>query len=65
MLKGIVPFSCMIVLGVMFWHMRVSTCAPESHVRVSKLMTGFNHYCVWVQSDAWGIGWYVPDSCVM
>jgi len=24
-------FSCIIVLGVMFWHIRVSLCAPEPH----------------------------------
>jgi hypothetical protein len=24
-------FSCIDVLGVMFWHIRVSLCAPEPH----------------------------------
>ena len=23
--------SCIVVLGVMFWHIRVSLCAPEPH----------------------------------
>jgi len=40
-------FSCIIVLGVVFWHIRVSLCAPEPHGGASKVMMGVNHYCVW------------------
>ena len=40
-------FSCIAVLGVMFWHIRVSVCAPEPHGGSSKLMMGVNHSFVW------------------
>ena len=38
--------SCIIVLGVMFWHILVSMCASEPHGRASKVMTGVNYSCV-------------------
>ena len=36
-------FSCIAVLGVMFWHIRVSLCAPEPHGVASKEMMGVDH----------------------
>ena len=39
-------FSCIIALGVMFWHIRVSLCALEPHGGASKVMMGVNHACV-------------------
>ncbi len=32
--------SCIKVLGVMFWHIRVSLCAPEPHGGASKVIMG-------------------------
>jgi hypothetical protein len=39
-------FSCIIVLGVMFWHIRVSMCAPKPYGGASKVMMGVNTSCV-------------------
>ena len=48
-------FSCIIVLGVMFWHIRVSLCASEPHGGASKVMMGVNHSSVWKCSLMLGV----------
>ena len=59
-------FSCIVVLGVMFWHIRVSLCAPEPHGGASKVMMGVNNSCVWGCSLMLGVlaGMYpIPVGC--
>jgi len=40
-------FSCIIVSGAVFWHIRVSRCAPEPYGGASKVMMGVNNSCLW------------------
>jgi len=41
-------FSYIVVLGAMFWHIRVSLCASESHGGgASKVTMGVNNSCMW------------------
>jgi hypothetical protein len=61
-------FSCIIVLGVMFWHMLVSVCAPEPYGGASKVTMGGNHSCVSGCSLPLGVlasMYPVPVGCVL
>ena len=61
-------FSCIVLLVVMFWHIRVSLCALEPHGGASKAMMGVNNSCVWGCSLVLGVlasMYPIPAGCEM
>jgi len=60
--------SYIILLGSMYWIMRVSLCAPEPHRGASKVMMGVKYSCVWGCSSTLGelASMYpIPVGCVL
>jgi hypothetical protein len=62
--------SFILVLGIMFWHMRVFVCAPRPHGEggASKVMMGVNHSRMWGCSLRLGLlasMYPIPAGCVL